>query len=247
MRLWRSRTTPRVVFVHAGGVDGRMWRPLGDRLDGLRLLMPDLRGHGGTPLPPGEFAHADDLLGMLDDQRIKRATFVGASFGGWVAMQLATKAPERVKALALLASTNRNRPDEEWSPQIVSFWEQEDKLVEAGNIEGAVALGLRTWKPRPAVKNLVAEMTRDAFELQQGVEAEERELPVDLGAVAVPTLVVSGGRDPMPDFAQIADDLAASIDGAERAVIKNAGHLIALERPDETAALLRPWLERVSA
>jgi pimeloyl-ACP methyl ester carboxylesterase len=247
MKLWRSRKTPRVVFVHAGGVDGRMWRPLGERLDGMRLLMPDLRGHGGTPLPPGEYAHADDLLGMLDDLRVKQATFVGASFGGWVALQLATKAPERVKALALLASTNLDRADDEWSPEIRSFWEREDKLIEARDIEGAVALGLRTWKPRPAVRDLVAEMTRDAFELQTGAEAQPRELPVDLGAISVPTLVVSGGKDPMPDFAQIADHYAASIDGAERAVIKNAGHLIALERPDETAELLGPWLKRVSA
>jgi pimeloyl-ACP methyl ester carboxylesterase len=70
---------------------------------------------------------------------------------------------------------------------------------------------------------------------------------VELGAIAVPTLVVSGGKDPMPDFAVIADRLAAEIDGAQRAVIKDAGHLIALERPDETAELLQPWLERVSA
>ena len=110
-----------------------------------------------------------------------------------------------------------------------------------------MALGLRVWKPRPGVRDLVEEMTRDAFELQQGVEAEERPLPVDLGAIAVPTLVVSGGKDPMPDFAQIADQLAAEIAGAERAVIKDAGHLIALERPDATAELLKPWLERVSA
>jgi pimeloyl-ACP methyl ester carboxylesterase len=51
----------------------------------------------------------------------------------------------------------------------------------------------------------------------------------------------------MPDFARIADDLAAEIDGAERAAVKDAGHLIALERPDATAELLKPWLERVSA
>ena len=106
MRLWRSRRTPHVVFIHAGGVDGRMWHPLAERLDGRRLHMPDLRGHGSTPLPPGEYAHAEDLLRMLDDLRIGRATLVGASFGGWVALQLATKAPERVNGLALLASTN---------------------------------------------------------------------------------------------------------------------------------------------
>jgi 3-oxoadipate enol-lactonase len=247
MKLWRSRQTPRVVFIHAGGVDGRMWHPLAERLDGLRLHIPDLRGHGSTPLPPAEYAHADDLLRMLDDLRIKRATLVAASFGGWVALQLATKAPERVKGLALLASTKLDRDDSEWSPEIIAFWEKEEALLEAGDVEGAVALGLRVWKPRPGVRDLVAEMTRDAFELQQGVEADERQLPVDLAAIAVPTLVVSGGKDPMPDFALIADQLAAEIGGAERAVIKDAGHLIALERPAATAELLRPWLERVSA
>ena len=51
----------------------------------------------------------------------------------------------------------------------------------------------------------------------------------------------------MADFGVIADQLAAAIAGAERAVVKDAGHLIALERPDETAELLQPWLERVSA
>jgi 3-oxoadipate enol-lactonase len=247
MRLWRSRKTPHVVFVHAGGVDGRMWHPLLDRLDGLRMHVPDLRGHGSTPLPPGEYADADDLLRMFDNLRIKRATVVAASFGGWIALQLATKAPERVSALALLASTYLDRDDSEWSPQIIAFWEKEEALVEAGDIDGAVALGLRVWKPRPGVRDLVEQMTRDAFVLQQGVEAEPRALPVDLAAIKVPTLVVSGGKDPMPDFAVIADHLAAEIEGAERAEIKDAGHLIALERPDATAELLKPWLERVSA
>jgi 3-oxoadipate enol-lactonase len=247
MRLWRSRKTPHVVFVHAGGVDGRMWHPLLDRLDGLRLHVPDLRGHGSTPLPPGEYADADDLLRMFDNLRIKRATVVAASFGGWIALQLATKAPERVSALALLASTYLDRDDSEWSPQIIAFWEKEEALVEAGDIDGAVALGLRVWKPRPGVRDLVEQMTRDAFVLQQGVEAEPRPLPVDLAAIKVPTLVVSGGKDPMPDFAVIADHLASEIEGAERAEIKDAGHLIALERPDATAELLKPWLERVSA
>jgi 3-oxoadipate enol-lactonase len=247
MRLWRSRQAPHVVFVHAGGVDGRMWHPLAERLDGLRLHIPDLRGHGSTPLPPGEFSHAEDLLRMLNDLRIRRATLVGASFGGWVALQLATKAPERVNGLALLASTSRDRDASEWSPEIVAFFEKVQSLLEADDIEGAVALGLRAWKPRPGVRDLVEEMTRDAFVRQQGVAAQERPLPVDLGAIAVPSLVVSGGKDPMPDFGVIADHLAAAIDGAERAVVKDAGHLIALERPDETAELLQPWLERVSA
>ena len=99
MKLWRSRKTPRVVFIHAGGTDARMWRPLGERLgDRCRLHMPDLRGHGDTPLPAEDYSDAEDLVRMLDDLRIKRAILVGASFGGWVALQVATLAPERVGA-----------------------------------------------------------------------------------------------------------------------------------------------------
>ncbi len=235
---------PHVLLVHAGGLDGRMWRPLAERLkDSYRLHMPDLRGHGDTPLPAQEYADADDLVRLLDQLRVKRAVVVGASFGGRVALQLATAAPERVSALALLASA---LPGHERSAEFQAFADEEDALLEAGDIDGVVALNVRTWVREPAVADLVAEMVRTACERQQGVEASERELPVDLGAIAVPTLAISGGRD-FPDFARIADLIAAEVPGAERAEIEDAGHLIALERPDETAALLRAWLERVSA
>jgi 3-oxoadipate enol-lactonase len=245
MRWHRSRKVPHVVLIHAGGLDGRMWRPLAERLDKrFRLDIPDLRGHGSTPLPPEPYAHAEDLVRLLDDLKVKRAVVIGSSFGGWVALQLATLAPERVRALALLAGTLADTED--WSPEITAFWAQEDALVEADDIEGAVALNVRTWVREPQVADVVAEMARAALEGQGGVEAQERELPVDLGAVAVPTLAVSGGLD-FPDFAQMAGRVAATVPGAERAEVPDAGHLIALERPDATAEILRPWLERVGA
>jgi 3-oxoadipate enol-lactonase len=242
---WRRQKAPDVVLVHAGGLDGRMWHPLSERLGKrFRLHVPDLRGHGSTPLPPGEYSHVEDLVRMLDGLKIDRAIFVGASFGGWVSLQLATAAPERLRALALLAGTLAD--SEEWSPGLEAFGAQEEALLEAGDIEGAVALGVRTWVREPAIADLVAEMSRGAFELQHGVEATAREDPVDLGALAVPTLTVSGGLD-FPDFARFADRIAAEVPGAERAEVPDAGHLIALERPDAAAALLEPWLERVSA
>jgi pimeloyl-ACP methyl ester carboxylesterase len=226
-------------------MDHRMWEPLIERIKGeYAIHAPDLRGHGATPLPPGEFANAEDVVRLLDRLRLKKTIVVGASFGGWVALQLATLAPERVTAIALLAGTLAD--SEEWSPELQSFWAEEDRLVEAGDIDGAVELGLRTWVREPAIADAVADMSRKAFELQAGIDVQVRDLPVDLGAIAVPTLTVSGGRD-FPDFARMADRVAAEVPGAERASIDDAGHLIALERPDETAALLVPWLERVRA
>jgi pimeloyl-ACP methyl ester carboxylesterase len=242
---WRREKTPSVVFLHAGGLDGRMWRPLAERFaNRYRLHMPDLRGHGSTPMPPGEYSDVEDVLGVLDQLRVDRAILVGASFGGWVALQVATAAPERVRALALFAATLAD--SDEFSAELRDFWAQEDALVEAGDVEGAVQLGIRTWVREPATTDLVAEMSRTAIQHQMGVEAPARKDPVDLSAIAVPTLTVSGGLD-FPDFARFADRIAAEVPGAERAEVPDAGHVIALERPDATAAILEPWLERVSA
>ena len=235
---------PPVLLIHAGGMDGRMWRPLVERLeDRYWLIVPDLRGHGTTPLPPEEFSNVDDLLAVLDDLKVERATVVGASFGGWVALQLATAAPERVKALVLMASA---MDVDDWSPEIEEYRAKEDELVEAGDIDGAVELGVRMWVRDPAVEELVADMSRDAFELQVGVEVDERARSVDLASISAPTLAISGGLD-VSDFARIADRIAAEVPGAERAEVPDAGHLIALERPDATAELLVPFLERVDA
>ena len=231
-----------MLFLHAGGMDGRMWRPLVERIeDRYWAIVPDLRGHGATPLPPEEYSDVDDVLAVLDDLKVERAPVVGCSAGGRVALQLATAAPERVSALVLLASA---LDIDDWSPEIREYWAREEELAEGGDIDAAVDLNVRTWVREPETEELVADMTRKALELQVGVEATEREMPIDLASIAVPTLAVSGGLD-FADFARIADRIAAEVPGAQRAKVADAGHLIPLDRPDATAELLVPFLEAV--
>jgi 3-oxoadipate enol-lactonase len=235
---------PPVLLLHAGGLDGRMWEPLAERLeDRFMLVIPDQRGHGRTPMPDEAFASAQDTIELLDELGIERAAVVGASFGGRVALQIATNAPDRVAALALLASA---LPEFDRSPELRAFGDAEDALWEAGDIDGMVALNVRTWVREPTTADLVAEMVRTACELQRGPEPEEIDLPVELGTIPVPTLAVSGGLD-FPDFARIADRIAAEVPGADRAEVPDSGHMIALERPDAAAALLVPFLQSVGA
>ena len=67
-----------------------------------RVLAPDLPGYGDAPLAPGPLSNVAEVVGFLDDQGIAAAAFVGASFGGRVALEVATAHPDRVTALVLL-------------------------------------------------------------------------------------------------------------------------------------------------
>ena len=103
--LYRRRPKfagPPVVLLHAGGMDGRMWHPVVERLeDRYWLIVPDMRGHGTTPMPAAPYSDVEDILGVLDDLEIEQAAFAGNSFGGRVALQLATAAPERYRGVDL--------------------------------------------------------------------------------------------------------------------------------------------------
>ena len=85
---------PPLLLLHAGIADARMWVPLSERLAArFRTIAPDLPSFGRTPPAAGPFAPVRDLVGLLDELDVERAAVVGASFGGWVAMDLATQVP----------------------------------------------------------------------------------------------------------------------------------------------------------
>ena len=85
-----------IVLVHSGICDARMW----DGFDLPGATTHEMRGFGGTPLPPaGEFSHPEDLEQALGGQP---AALVGASFGGLVCLELAARRPELVSDLVLL-------------------------------------------------------------------------------------------------------------------------------------------------
>src|SRR5258708_19604402 len=87
-----------VVFLHPTPLDHDYWRPLTERLPGVRAIVPDLRGHGGSDLgaglPVGGFARAPDapvltmaqlshdVVSLLNHLALEQAVFAGCSIGG---------------------------------------------------------------------------------------------------------------------------------------------------------------------
>jgi 3-oxoadipate enol-lactonase len=224
-----------IVLVHAGVCDARMW----DGFDLPGAIRHELRGFGQTPLPPsGEFSHADDLIDALKGEP---AALVGASYGGWVCLQVAAAQPELVTDLVLLDAPF---PDHNWSQEILDFSNEEEALLEQGDFRGAAILNADFWLESDEPRARVIEMQERAFELEAESEAEGVEPEtIDLHAIRARTLVAVGELD-KPDFHEIAARLEREIADAKRATIPGAGHLPALERPMETAALVREFLGR---
>jgi 3-oxoadipate enol-lactonase len=222
-----------IVLVHAGICDASMW----DGFDLPGAERHEVRGFGNTPLPEsGEVSDADDLEARLSDGP---AALVGASFGGQVCLEVAARRPELVSELVLLAS---RVPDHEWSDEIIAYAEEEDRLLEEGDLDAAADLNARFWAP--SVAERVRPMQRRSFELQVSSAAEALEPErIDLRAIRARTLVVVGDDD-KADYRAIAARLADEIPDAELVTMPGVTHLPSLERPEETAALVRRFLGR---
>ena len=221
-----------IVLVHSGVCDARMWD--GFDVPGRRH---ELRGFGQTPLPPsGSFSHAEDLIEALGGEP---STLVGASYGGWVCLQVASARPELVTELVLLGAPV---PDHDWSEEMEDFARDEEGLLEQGDLRGAAILNADFWLESPEPRDLVIEMQERAFQLEAESEAEGEEPDsIDLTAIRARTLVAVGELDKR-DFHEIAQRLAREIPQAESVVIPGAGHLPSLDRPEATASVICRFL-----
>jgi len=103
---WGNPGAPAVVCLHGVNAHGRRFRRLAEErlAQRFRVLAPDLRGHGFSDWePPWTFAtHAHDVLETLDAAGVRRAPFVGHSFGGRLILELAVLDPDRIERVALL-------------------------------------------------------------------------------------------------------------------------------------------------
>lgn len=133
------------------------------------------------------------------------------------------------------------------TPDVQKFAEEEDLLLECGDVEAATELNVRTWlgpEASPERRAFVHAMQRRAFEVQlSGPEVDPApSKDLDLRAILAPTLVVSGGRD-LEHFRKVASHLASTMSDARHLQLSWAGHLPSLERAEEVTTLLLAFVE----
>ncbi len=97
-----------LLLLHGFTQVGAEWEPIRDELaSGFRLIVPDLRGHGSSMNPSGEFTNrqaALDIFALLDHLELKRVQAIGFSAGGMTLLHMATQQPDRINAMVLIGA-----------------------------------------------------------------------------------------------------------------------------------------------
>lgn len=215
--------------------------------DGHRYLAPDLRGHGRSDRPHGDYsldALAGDVVAFLDALSIEQATLVGHSMGSFVAQRVASIAPERVEGLVLIGSATRAEAVVGVGEFAAAVAGLEDPVPDEFVREFQVST---VFEPVPAqfLETAVAESLRLPARvwraLLQGMRSAGRFGPSR--PVPVPTLLLWGDRDAMMPRSE-QDALLAAFPGATLVAYEETGHAPHWERPERVADDLEAFLGR---
>ncbi len=232
---------PSLVLLHAFPLSSAMWLAQREGLAGrFRIITPDLRGFGGSVLgadEPSVDLMADDVEHLLRSLGIRRAVIGGLSLGGYVAMALCRRHPERVQALVLANTKATADTDEARATRhaMADRLEAENTVVPLVEDVLPKLVGPTTLRQRALVygrvRGLVQATPPRAAAWAQRAMAGRPESFDTLRATRVPALVVAGGEDTLTtedDARAIADALP----NAELLVLPRCGHLSAVEQPD---------------
>jgi len=247
-----------VLLIHGHTLDQTVFDDIVEPLleAGLRVIRPDLRGHGHSSRPESGYHwshHAADVGAVLEHSGVDHASaaVVGFSLGGGVALELAITTPGIVSSLALVSPVMPDRPFE---PAFMDSIRQVARTARAEGIEAAMtgpwmASPLFTVSfESPRVRQRTEEIVRafpgaDYLATARDTVDRDWKLPDRLGEISVPTLVVTGGRE-LPGFTAYATEAAEGIPGARHEVIAGAGHLLPLEASEALARLLVEHLDQ---
>jgi pimeloyl-ACP methyl ester carboxylesterase len=254
---------PAVVLVHGMLNSSRHFRRVALALaDRYRVIAPDLIGHGASATPRGDYslgAHASVIRDLLVTIGVERASLVGHSLGGGIAMVFFWQFPQRTERLALISSGGLGR---EVSPLLRSaalpgaagllavaaharLLDAADRAGEAlrarGRDEGtqlqAIARALRPLQGRAAQEAFLLTLRAVIDRHGQRVSAADRLHLLR----SVPTLIVWGERDRTIPLAH-GRAAHAAVPGSTFVTLPGAAHFPHLEDPGGVAGALREFL-----
>ena len=236
-----------LIFLGSLGSTHRMWEPQARAFcTDYRVLCPDTRGHGNSPVPSGPYSIgglAADVIALLDRLGVERAHVVGLSLGGMIAMEMAATYPKRLRSLAVLSTSALLGPQVAWTKRAALV-----RGTGTAAVSSAVVSRWFTADFAAANPELIADMKR----MIEGTPAEgyaacceaiaEMDLRDRLDAISAPTLVIAGLDDTAtpPEHLQA---IARAVQNATYLELSPAAHLASWEQQGPANIALRKHLD----
>lgn len=245
---------PALLLCHGFTGSGESWgAPLLEALAREhRLIVPDLIGHGGSSKPARAERYAvraqlDDLCELLDACGAARATWLGYSMGGRLALAGTVHRSERVRALVLESSSPGLESDRERALRRDADERLAERLLREGVeafIDHWLALPLFATQPEPErMRGRALRLHNDARALAASLRGfgtgAQPPLWSSLGRVRAPTRLISGSLD--AKFSALAARMAERIPAAAHTSVPGAGHAVHLETPTRWLAQVREF------
>lgn len=230
-----------VILIHGHPFNRTMWAPQTAALTaaGYRVIAPDLRGYGQSPVIPGTAtlaSLADDLAALLARLGIEQVVVGGVSMGGQIAMEMRLRHPGVVRALVLSDTSPLPETEDgkkyrrELAARLLAEGmkpyaeEVIDKMLAPYNVTGMPGAAAR-------VSAMMCGTDPEGAAAALRGRAERPDYRPVLAEAGVPCLVLVGADDVYTPVAE-AEALHALVPGSVLAVIDRAGHLPGVEQPE---------------
>ena len=173
---------------------------------------------------------------------------IGLSMGGYVALEMARLAPERLAGIVLLNTAYHTDNDDRRAQREATI-----RMAQSDKFRGVTRHLLKTFLSPAAmadeaiVQRVIAmadDVGRENFVLQQQAILERRDQSDTLAALAVPTLVLCGSLDTLTP-PEISERMAALAPHSELVILEDVGHLSTIEAPDRVTTVLNGFLARL--
>jgi 3-oxoadipate enol-lactonase len=239
-----SEGAPWLVLSHSLACTVRMWDPQVAVLkDRYRILNYDMRGHGQSAAPAGPYTLdmlADDVLGLMKELRIERASYMGLSIGGMIGQTLALRQTKLFDKM-VLADTSHAQP-----PEAIKQWEERIRIAQTQGMKPLVPSTMERWftpsfRESPQAKK-IAELianTPVAGYVGCGQAIMKLHTTARLKEIKLPVLAIAGEADPSAPGTR---HIGETVPGAKLVMIPNAAHIANVEQASTFNQALRDFL-----
>ncbi len=246
-----------IVLIHAGYLDRRMWDGQFEMLArSYRVIRYDVRGYGDSSEPDGKYSDSRDLKRIYDSMRLTKATLIGVSNGGRIALDFAVEYSESVSALVLMDSgvsgyKPENAEEEHIWDQYQGYEIKYNRMIKEGNFRGAAAIDVDLWtnqvtnKVREKLMSIAEDNARKSANYEPNLQIYPQPPAFErLSSLKMPVLILAGSKD-LPGSILQCKRINRLIQGSELKVMEGADHIPSLSKPEEFNSMVLEFLEGV--